>query len=99
MTPVSQWLPIKELAAKVQAGELKAVDLVEQALKTIENKKAIKASMMASHKNCLINDAFSAPKTFLTPISTARLDDRAVERFIKFTQAINKVTNAMAIKI
>lgn len=40
---MSQWLPIKELAAKVQAGELKAVDLVEQALKTIEEKKEFDA--------------------------------------------------------
>jgi len=36
---MSQWLPIRELAAKVQAGELKASDLVEQALRTIEEKK------------------------------------------------------------
>jgi aspartyl-tRNA(Asn)/glutamyl-tRNA(Gln) amidotransferase subunit A len=40
---VSQWLPIKELAAKVRSGELKAVDLVEQALKTIEEKKEFDA--------------------------------------------------------
>jgi aspartyl-tRNA(Asn)/glutamyl-tRNA(Gln) amidotransferase subunit A len=36
---MSQWLPIADSAAKVQAGELKAVDLVEQALKTIDEKK------------------------------------------------------------
>ncbi|HEX7633492.1 MAG TPA: Asp-tRNA(Asn)/Glu-tRNA(Gln) amidotransferase subunit GatA [Candidatus Saccharimonadales bacterium] len=35
----SQWLPIADIAAKVQSGELKAVDLVEQALKTISDKK------------------------------------------------------------
>lgn len=35
---MSQWLAIAELAAKVRAGELKATDLVEQALKTIEEK-------------------------------------------------------------
>ncbi|HEX4775027.1 MAG TPA: Asp-tRNA(Asn)/Glu-tRNA(Gln) amidotransferase subunit GatA [Candidatus Saccharimonadales bacterium] len=35
----SQWLPIAELAAKVQSGELKAAALVEQSLKTIEDKK------------------------------------------------------------
>jgi aspartyl-tRNA(Asn)/glutamyl-tRNA(Gln) amidotransferase subunit A len=35
----SQWLPVAEMAAKVQAGELKAADLVEQALKTIGDKK------------------------------------------------------------
>jgi aspartyl-tRNA(Asn)/glutamyl-tRNA(Gln) amidotransferase subunit A len=33
---MSQWLPIAELAAKVRSGELKAVDLVEQALRAIE---------------------------------------------------------------
>src|SRR5665213_572199 len=36
---MSQWLPIDELAKEVQAGKLKAVDLVEQALKTIADKK------------------------------------------------------------
>lgn len=40
---MSQWLPIKVLAAKVRAGELKAVDLVEQALNTIEKKKEYNA--------------------------------------------------------
>jgi aspartyl-tRNA(Asn)/glutamyl-tRNA(Gln) amidotransferase subunit A len=35
----SQWLPIAEIAAKVRAGELKASDLVEQALQTIAAKK------------------------------------------------------------
>jgi len=39
----SQWLPIKDLAAKVSAGELKAADLVERALKTIEEKKEFDA--------------------------------------------------------
>jgi aspartyl-tRNA(Asn)/glutamyl-tRNA(Gln) amidotransferase subunit A len=36
---MSQWLPIQELAAKVQAGEITATDLVEQSLKTIAEKK------------------------------------------------------------
>jgi aspartyl-tRNA(Asn)/glutamyl-tRNA(Gln) amidotransferase subunit A len=35
----SQWLPVALLAAKVRVGELKAADLVEQALRTIESKK------------------------------------------------------------
>lgn len=34
----SQWLPIAEIAAKVNAGELKAVDLVRQSLATITDK-------------------------------------------------------------
>ena len=33
------WLAIREIAAKVEAGELKAADLVEQALLTIADKK------------------------------------------------------------
>jgi aspartyl-tRNA(Asn)/glutamyl-tRNA(Gln) amidotransferase subunit A len=40
---MSQWLPIADIAAKVQAGELKAADLVEQSLKTIEEKQEYNA--------------------------------------------------------
>lgn len=40
---MSEWLPIKELAAKVRAGELKAADLVEQALRRIEEKSEFDA--------------------------------------------------------
>jgi aspartyl-tRNA(Asn)/glutamyl-tRNA(Gln) amidotransferase subunit A len=40
---MASWLPIAEIAAKVQAGELKATDLVEQALKTIEEKSDYQA--------------------------------------------------------
>ena len=39
----SQWLPIAEIAAKVRAGELKASDLVEQALQTIADKSEYQA--------------------------------------------------------
>lgn len=35
MAAQSQWLPIADLAGKVQTGELKAVELVERSLKTI----------------------------------------------------------------
>ena len=44
----SQWLPIAEIAAKVQTGELKAVDLVETALKTIEEKSEFKAIIVTT---------------------------------------------------
>lgn len=44
----SQWLPIAEIAAKVQSGELKAVDLVETALKTIEEKSEFKAIIVTT---------------------------------------------------
>lgn len=36
---MSQWPPIAEIADKVKKGELKAADLVEQSLKTIEQNK------------------------------------------------------------
>jgi aspartyl-tRNA(Asn)/glutamyl-tRNA(Gln) amidotransferase subunit A len=39
----SLWLPIAEIAAKVQAGELTATELVERALKAIEDKKEFNA--------------------------------------------------------
>jgi aspartyl-tRNA(Asn)/glutamyl-tRNA(Gln) amidotransferase subunit A len=37
------WLPIADIASKVQAGELSAADMVEQALKAIEEKKEYNA--------------------------------------------------------
>ncbi len=40
---MSQWPPIAAIAAKVQSGKLKAVDLVDQALKTITAKKEFEA--------------------------------------------------------
>jgi len=40
---MSQWLPIAAIAAKVQAGDLKASDLVEQALQAIGEKKEFDA--------------------------------------------------------
>ncbi len=39
----SQWLPITDIVAGVQSGQLKAVDLVEQALAAIEDKKDFNA--------------------------------------------------------
>jgi aspartyl-tRNA(Asn)/glutamyl-tRNA(Gln) amidotransferase subunit A len=46
----SQWEPIAVLAAKVQSGELKAADLVEKALKTIEAKKDFNAVIVTTEK-------------------------------------------------
>ncbi|HSX36046.1 MAG TPA: Asp-tRNA(Asn)/Glu-tRNA(Gln) amidotransferase subunit GatA [Patescibacteria group bacterium] len=40
---MSQWLPVADLAAKVKAGELKALDLVNQALATVDAKKEYNA--------------------------------------------------------
>jgi len=40
---MSQWLPIAEIASKVQKGELKAIELVEQALAAIAEKESFKA--------------------------------------------------------
>lgn len=40
---MNQWLPISEIAAKVSSGDLKATELVEQSLKTIEDKSGYQA--------------------------------------------------------
>ncbi|HEX3568280.1 MAG TPA: Asp-tRNA(Asn)/Glu-tRNA(Gln) amidotransferase subunit GatA [Candidatus Saccharimonadales bacterium] len=45
---MSQWLPIAQLAASVQAGERSATELVDQALKTIEAKKEYNAIIAAT---------------------------------------------------
>lgn len=42
------WLPIADIAAKVQAGELSAVDLVEQALAAIEEKSEYSAIIVTT---------------------------------------------------
>ena len=52
-----------------------------------------------SVKNCVIRFFLNEPNTLRTPTSFARLAERAVERFIKFTQAISSIKNAMAEKI
>ncbi|MEK7602874.1 MAG: Asp-tRNA(Asn)/Glu-tRNA(Gln) amidotransferase subunit GatA [Patescibacteria group bacterium] len=46
----SQWQPISDLAAKVCNGELKAVDLIERALKTIHDKKEFDAVISTTEK-------------------------------------------------
>lgn len=48
-----QWLPIAEIATKVQAGELKAVDLVQQSLKTIADNKDFDAIIATLEKPAL----------------------------------------------
>ncbi len=45
---MSNWLPIADIAMKVQKGELKAVDLVEQALKIINEKSEFDAIIVAT---------------------------------------------------
>ena len=46
----SQWQPISEIALSVQAGKLKAADLVNQALRTIEDKKEFNAVLSLTDK-------------------------------------------------
>ena len=61
--------------------------------------RAINAIRVDSPKNCRIICDLFAPATFRRPISLERLDDFAVDRFIKLTHAINKTKRAMAVKI
>lgn len=44
----SQWLPIAEIAAGVQAGKLKAIDLIEQSLAAIAEKAAYNAIIVTT---------------------------------------------------
>lgn len=53
MSTQSQWLPIADMAAKVQSGQLKARALVEQALKTIAEKKEYDAVISVLEKRAL----------------------------------------------
>lgn len=47
---MSSWMPLSDIAAKVQAGDLKAVDLVEQSLKAIEDHKEYDAIIALTDK-------------------------------------------------
>jgi aspartyl-tRNA(Asn)/glutamyl-tRNA(Gln) amidotransferase subunit A len=50
---MSQWLPITEIAKKVNRAELSAVDLVNQSLKTIEQHKEYDAIISVLHEPAL----------------------------------------------
>src|SRR5579863_722205 len=52
-----------------------------------------------SVRNCVMRLERREPATFLMPISFKQLDDRKVERFMKLTQAINRIKIAMREKI
>ena len=60
---------------------------------------AIQVISKDSLRNCAIMDILPAPEDFLTPISFALFDERAVERFIKLIQAINWIKAAMVMSI
>ncbi len=57
---------------------------------------AITAIRIASERNWVINCLRADPKTFLIPTSFALPADLAVERFMKFTQAISRMKRATA---
>src|SRR5436190_11876344 len=59
------------------------------------NTKAIKLMKTDSPRNWRTREPFSAPSTLRIPTSALRLDERAVERFMKLIQAISKVNKAM----
>src|SRR4030095_8253255 len=52
-----------------------------------------------SPRNCFINELFSAPNTCRTPTSDERLEERAVDRFIKLMHAISRVNKAIEPRI
>jgi aspartyl-tRNA(Asn)/glutamyl-tRNA(Gln) amidotransferase subunit A len=54
---MSQWLPIVELAEKVQRGELTATELVERSLKTIAEKSEYQAIIVTTEKRAMARAA------------------------------------------
>ena len=57
---------------------------------------AMLLSKIDSPRNCRINALRRAPEALRTPTSRARRADRAVARFIKLMQAINRMKKATA---
>ncbi|MBA7585341.1 hypothetical protein ES708_27316 [subsurface metagenome] len=57
--------------------------------------KAIKEKMVDSPMNCLMSCNLLAPTIFLNPTSLARFADLAVDKFIKFIQAMIKTNTAI----
>ncbi len=57
---------------------------------------AININTSVSLKNCLTRSERLAPTVFLIPTSLVRVEDWAVDKFMKFMQAINKMKNAIA---
>src|ERR1700733_14881429 len=60
---------------------------------------AIKVTITDSDKNCAIKYLRGEPSTLRTPTSRALFDERAVDRFMKFTQAMSNINMAMAEKM
>ncbi len=60
---------------------------------------AMNDTKVDSVRNCQIRVFLSVPNTFLMPTSLALFAERAVDRFMKLMQAINKINNATAEKI
>ncbi len=60
---------------------------------------AIKVRRVDSPKNCLIRSDFRAPTTFRIPTSLARVECRAVDRFMKLTQARSRMQKAVKEKM
>src|SRR5580658_3779855 len=79
----------------------------ESWLKRPRNAHAVKTAINAatavtnidSVRNWATRYLRGEPSTLRTPTSRARLADRAVERFIKLTQAMSRTKRAMAEKI
>ncbi len=59
-------------------------------------KKLIKVD---SNRNCQISDFFSEPKVLRIPTSFALSTERAVDRLMKFIQAIARIKAAITLNI
>src|SRR5690349_16747777 len=94
---ISSVLSEKEKESVLPETELKAGN--NNKVKTIATINASILIKRDSPRNCITNDFFSAPNTFLMPTSDERLEDRAVARFMKLIQAIINVKMAIEPRI
>ena len=71
----------------------------KSSVKIIARKTASILIKIASAINCFISWPFIEPNVFLIPTSFALFSDLAVERLMKFIQAIKRIANAITEKI
>ena len=72
---------------------------ISRKTKIIENTNAMSARIIDSKKNCTISCFLSDPNVLRMPTSLALFSERAVERFMKLTQAINNMMMAIMVNI
>ena len=91
------WLPIADIAAKVNKGELKAVDLVERALKIIDEKKEYNAiiATTADRARERAKQIDSTVKTREKPLRLAGVPFIAKDNYLVFGAETTAASNIL----